>query len=136
MKLYPFFVAAFMAFVIPMHADEPAPAAEANVLSNPVISRSLADACDVVRLINNLNWKDAKEKLNDGKQVAVIEPLSKMKDWHGIGAYRGSEIDAAKNQVKHRFSYGEGRLPVHEVWITYIYSKDDFKKPGFWVQGW
>ena len=83
-----------------------------------MISRSLADACEVLRLINNLNWKDAKKKLDDGNQVAVIEPLSKWKDWHGIGAFRGTEIDAAKNQVKHRFSYGTGRLAVHEVWIT------------------
>jgi hypothetical protein len=136
MKIYPFLVAAFMVFPIPMHADETAPAAEANVLSKPVISRSLADACEVLRIINNLNWKDAKKKLDDGNQVAVIEPLSKWKDWHGIGAFRGTEIDAAKNQVKHRFSYGTGRLAVHEVWITYTYSKDDFKKPSFYVLGW
>ena len=127
-----------MALVVPIHSEEKAPVEKINVLSNPVIARSLADACELVRLINNLDWKEAKKKLKAGNHVGmvIIEPQSKIKDWHGIGAYRGSEIDAEKNQVKHRFSYGIGRQPVHEVWITYNYNKTNFQKPNIHILGW
>ncbi len=126
-----------MALIIPSQADEPVPVVKAHVLSNPVIARSLADACDIVRLINDLSWKDAKSKLSDKNQIAlIIEPQSKVKDWHGVGAYRGSVVDAEKKQVRHRFSYGIGRLSVHEIWITYSYSKDSFQKPSLHALGW
>jgi len=137
MKTHLLCITALMAWIIPTAADDGI-VSQTNeaILSDATTAKTLADACDIVRLINELEWEAAKKRLNDGNQLALIEPISKAKDWHGIGAYRGSEIDREKEQVKHRFSYGSGRIAVHEVWITYSINASGFKKPTFYILGW
>jgi hypothetical protein len=137
MRTYILYSFILMLMMIPTQADESVPEMKVDVLSNPVVARSLADACDIVRLVNEFDWKAVKKRSGEKNHLTlIVEPQSKVKDWHGIGAYRGSEIDEAKKSVKHRFSYGVGRLSVHEVWITYSYTEDGFGKPSFLFLGW
>jgi hypothetical protein len=137
MKIYVLLLTMIMT-VNSVFADKPLSQPKVDVLLNPVLARSLADACEIVRLINELEWVTVKKKLNKGNQVGIliIEPQSKIKNWHGLGAYRGSEIDTENQKVKHRFSYGGGRKAFHEVWITYSYRKDGFDKPSVEALGW
>ena len=121
-----------------VYADEAVSHVKVDVLQNPVVASSLANACDIVRLINDLKWDDVTRKLNKGNQVGIVvmKAQSKMKDWPGTGAHRGSELNTKNHTVKHRFSFGSGRNTEHEVWITYSYSKDRFEKPSVDVLGW
>lgn len=106
------------------------------VVSSSVAARSLADASDMVRLMNDLKWEELKKRLRDANQIVIVENFAKLEDWHGVGAYRGSEFNEDRTEVKHRFSYGPGRKSVHEVWLTYSLADDGYGKPGFAVLGW
>jgi len=134
MKLFALLFTLFL-IVNSLHADKPV---KEDVLANPIVARSLADASEIVRLINELEWDSVKLKLAKGNQIGVVilEPQSQLKDWMGIGAYRGSDIDTKKQSVKHRFSLEGGRNGFHEVWLTYSFTQKDFNKPFIEALGW
>ena len=135
-QLLAFIIIALMAAVLPLVAEEDKATTQAELLAKPGVSVSIADACEIVRLLNEGKIKEVKEKLDGEGMMGVIEPQMKLEAWPGVGAYRGSEWDAEKNSVKHRFAYGAGKDAVHELWLTYSLKGGGFKKPHLVVLGW
>ncbi|MDQ3622530.1 MAG: hypothetical protein M3463_08590 [Verrucomicrobiota bacterium] len=97
---------------------------------------SLAHACELVRAINVARWPEAESmiKPNTGMLPLVRRDANASKDWHGIGAYRGTERKA--QSVRHRFGYGPGRNHPHELWITYSVTDAGSTFESIFVLGW
>ena len=135
-QLIAFIIIALIAAVLPLQADEPKALTQAELLAKPGVSKSLVDACEIVRLLNEGKLEEVKARSQDHGMMIVVETQSKMEGWPGIGAYRGSEWDAEEKSVRHRFVYGAGKDAVHELWLTYPIEKNGFKKPSLGVLGW
>ena len=135
-QLLAFIIIALMTAVLPLQGEEAKAPTQAEILAKPGVSKSLADGCEIVRLLNEGKMKAVKAKVSDDSLLMTLEQVVKVKDWSGIGAYRGSEWNAEENSVKHRFAYGAGKDAVHELWLTYPLVKGQFKKPRLLVLGW
>lgn len=59
-----------------------------------------------------------------------------QKDWPGVGAYRGSEVQQTDGTLIHRFVYGAGRSLPHEAWFHYSLRDDTFTLTGLTILGW
>jgi len=74
MKINSILIIILMILVVPIHAGE----------GSRKESQCFVEPFELVRLINNLNRKAAKGKLNVGNQVGmvIIEAQSKIENWH------------------------------------------------------
>ena len=114
--------------------EDPAKKApEATLRTLPELS-SLAHACDLVRAINAGNWKDAETMTNSSPFLPLLQGPAKAKDWHGVGAYRGTDHEFGK--LTHRFVYGAGPKHPHELWITYSIKDDKMEFKSIFILGW
>lgn len=98
---------------------------------------SLADACQVVALINNDKWDEVEKKIGTKEgMIAILKLNSSTPNWPGIGAYRGSRVDKdSPRAVTHRFGFAPRTNP-HEVWLSYTLTESGISSPGLMVLGW
>ncbi len=115
--------------------NAPPQASEPNYITQEALS--LADACKITALMNDDKWDEVEKVL--GTKAGLIAELrrqSGIKDWPGIGAYRGSRIDKDHPRVvTHRFGFAPRTNP-HEIWIDYMLTETGISKPGLMVMGW
>ena len=125
---------AFIAFAAPPEqvASQPATA-------NPTQAESatLADACRITQLMNEDKWDDVAKILGTKEgMIAILRQHASMKDWPGIGAYRGTRVDEkSPSRVTHRFGFAPRSNP-HEIWLSYTITEKETSKPSLMVMGW
>lgn len=103
----------------------------------PQESATLADACRLTQLMNEDKWNDVEKALGtkDG-MVAILRQHATLKDWPGIGAYRGTRVDEKSPlRITHRFGFSPKTNP-HEIWLSYIIQDSGPSKPSLMVLGW
>lgn len=95
----------------------------------------LAEACRITALINDSNWEElTKLSGREASDVDLLKHFAARKDWQGIGAYRGFQIDPEKpHEVIFRFGFGPKSSP-HELRIHF--TDGDLSKPRMTVLGW
>jgi hypothetical protein len=101
-------------------------------------SVTLADACLLTQLMNEDKWDEVEKAL--GTKEGMIALLRKqhgsMKDWPGIGAYRGTRVDGQSPlRVTHRFGFAPRSNP-HEIWLSFTITEKETSKPQLMVMGW
>ncbi|MEA3208359.1 MAG: hypothetical protein QOE70_1416 [Chthoniobacter sp.] len=120
--------------------DEPQPyyrAAKQSPLSRAGLG-ALEHASKLVAAINALDWKTAEDALPPTNKYFPFPKMNatKLKDWHGIGAYRCSDYRKEDRTLVHRFTYGSERNHPHEVWFHYSIDGDNFTFTGYSILGW
>jgi len=114
----------------------------APVPPQPPLSRAglgaLEHASKLVAAINALDWKivDASVSSKDPFLPLLKRDATTQKDWPGVGAYRGSDLDPERHTVRHRFAYGATRTTPHELWLIYSISGDEFTLDSILILGW
>jgi hypothetical protein len=100
-------------------------------------SFTLADACRITKLINEDKWDDVEKAIDaQGQMLPILRQNASLKDWAGIGAYRGTRIDAESPlKITHRFGFAPRSNP-HELWLTYTVTEKEASKPALMVMGW
>ncbi|WP_341407224.1 hypothetical protein [Luteolibacter soli] len=98
-------------------------------------AQCLAEACRITALINEDRWEELDKLFGPSEAViAVLKHYATLKDWQGIGAYRGFRIEPEKpREVIFRFGFAPKSNP-HEIWISFI--EGDPSKPRLMVLGW
>ncbi len=98
---------------------------------------SLADACQMVALINDDKWEEVEKKIGTKEgMIAILKQTAQTPNWPGIGAYRGSRTDkVSPREVTHRFGFAPRTNP-HELWLTYTLIESGISKPRLMVLGW
>ena len=125
---------ALIAFAAPPEQIASQPAAAAPTQPESV---TLADACRITRLMNEDKWDDVAKALgtNEG-MIAILRQHATLKDWPGIGAYRGTRVDEKSPvRVTHRFGFAPRTNP-HEIWLSYTITEKETSKPTLMVLGW
>ncbi len=100
--------------------------------------RSLEHACKLVVAINAQDWKAVESAITPGDPLLTLlkRDATTQKDWAGVGAYRGSEMEQSTGKLMHRFAYGAGRTTPHEVRVHYTLRDGGFTLAGVTVLGW
>lgn len=129
--------AAAGAFAFLVFAEPKPQIATQAVTDEPTLAESatLADACRLTQLMNEDKWDDVEKALGTKEgMIATLRQHASFKDWPGIGAYRGTRVDATDPlRVTHRFGFAPRSNP-HEIWLSYTVS--DPSKPSLMVMGW
>lgn len=95
---------------------------------------ALEHASKLIIAINSLDWKSVDAVRPQDIWISMLKrDATQMKDWHGIGGFRGSEL--RDRELTLRFAYGSRTTP-HEVWFTYTLSGDAFKLKAMTILGW
>jgi hypothetical protein len=100
-------------------------------------SSCLAKACQITSLMNEDKWDEVEKALGpkDG-MVAILRQHAGLKDWSGIGAYRGARLDKeSPRTIVFRFGLGPRSSP-HEIGFTYTFTESGPSKPSLMVLGW
>ena len=95
----------------------------------------LAEACRITALMNDGKWDEVEKAFGtkDG-MLGILKHHAALKDWPGIGAYRGVRVDGESPQkVTFRFGFAPKSNP-HEVRISF--ADGNPSKPGLMVLGW
>lgn len=119
---------------------EPKGQAAASTLANALVpyeSETLADACRLIRLLNEDKWDELAKSLSSGSAATeTLRRYAAEKDWAGIGAYRRTEIDEKSPlKIRHCFGFAPRHHP-HEVWLIYTITESGPTKPSLSVLGW
>jgi len=94
----------------------------------------LAEACRIIALINDDKWDEVEKALGTKEgMVAILKHESTLKDWQGIGAYRGVQLNPAlPGTLTFRFGFAPKSSP-HEVRISF--TNGNPSKPYLMVLG-
>lgn len=103
----------------------------------PQESATLADACRLTQFMNEDKWDDVEKALGTKEgMVAALRQNASLKDWPGIGAYRGTRVDEKSPlRITHRFGFSPKTNP-HEIWLSYTITDSGPSKPSLMVLGW
>jgi len=127
------------AFAVISWAEPKAQSASPAAALTPTLQESatLADACRMTLLMNEGKWDDVEKALGTKEgMVALLRHHASLKDWPGIGAYRGSRVDEQSPwRITHRFGFSPRTNP-HEIWISYTMTESGPTKPKLMVLGW
>jgi hypothetical protein len=95
----------------------------------------LAEACRITALINDGKWEEVETAFATKEgMVALLKQKATLKDWPGIGAYRGFRIDReTPRDVTFRFGFAPKSSP-HEIWISF--AEGNPSKLRLTVLGW
>lgn len=97
-----------------------------------VLERSrLADACDLVGLMNLRKWDEVAGLVEGDSGLEVLKLESKKKDWCGVGAYVETRMEGG--DVVHAFRYGARVDSPQRVMFRYAGEKG---KAKLLVLGW
>jgi hypothetical protein len=99
---------------------------------------ALEHASKLIAAINALDWKTVEAAAPPKENFIPLlkRDAAGIKDWFGVGAYRGSTYDQDGRLLRHRFAYGPGRSTPHEVWFNYSIDGDNFTFAGITILGW
>jgi hypothetical protein len=125
---------AFFAFATP--PEQAAQPAAATPMQTESVT--LANACRLTQLINEDKWDEVEKALDtkEGMIALLRKQHGSMKDWPGIGAYRGTRVDGRSPlRVTHRFGFAPRSNP-HEIWLSYTITEKETSKPQLMVMGW
>lgn len=100
-------------------------------------SSCLAEACQITSLMNEDKWDEVEKALGTKEpMVAILRQHAVLKDWPGIGAYRGARlVKETPRTILFRFGLGPRSHP-HEIWFTYTFTESGPSKPSLMVLGW
>jgi hypothetical protein len=136
--------------IVPIGVCQEAPHAS-RTPAQPPLSRAglgaLEHASKLVVAINNLDWKTVEsaesgaiERRTASRKGSILPILKRdatmNKDWHGIGAYRGSDYQQGSRTLIQRFAYGRDRTTPHQVCFKYSLDGDAFTFEGISILGW
>jgi hypothetical protein len=95
----------------------------------------LAEACRITALMNDGKWDEVEKAFGTKERmVGILKHHAALKDWPGIGAYRGVRIDReSPRELTFRFGFAPKSSP-HEVQISF--ADGNPSKPGLMVLGW
>ena len=108
----------------------------------PPLSRAglgaLEHASKLIVAINALDWKTVEAATPEKEDFLPLlkRDAAAIKDWFGVGAYRGSEYREDGLALTHRFAYGPSRDTPHEVSFRYSLDGDGFTFSGLTILGW
>ncbi len=100
-------------------------------------SATLADACRLTKLINDERWDEIEKALGTKEgMITYIRQQATLKDWAGIGAYRGTTVDEKSPlRITHQFGFAPRSSP-HGILLTYIITETGPSKPSLMILGW
>ena len=125
------------ALVAVSHAEEKTVlfADQSRKVEDDQLKKSVEHATILVKLINEVRFKEAGMMLERERGLDVFERASRNKDWRGVTKLVKAKHDKKNKRIDHMYSFDDGFGHEMYFWLFYKYDKDGLKKPVIFAGG-